>query len=64
VAFHNNVINFYGISIADQGNDGAITVFSHFIRLLTFHVFFLLESQNVNVKKYLLVMEYADGGSI
>ena len=26
--------------------------------------FFYLENQNDNIKKYLLVMEYADGGSL
>ncbi|GBC02844.1 hypothetical protein RclHR1_04850012 [Rhizophagus clarus] len=38
VAFHNNIISFYGITISDQ--------------------------ENQNDKKYLLVMEYADGGSL
>ncbi|EXX60780.1 uncharacterized protein OCT59_024401 [Rhizophagus irregularis] len=38
VAFHNNIISFYGITTSDQ--------------------------ENQNDKKYLLVMEYADGGSL
>ncbi|CAB4395942.1 unnamed protein product [Rhizophagus irregularis] len=40
VAFHNNVISFYGVTISDQ------------------------ENQSNDTKKYLLVMEYADGGSL
>ena len=37
------------------------------IQLIQFKVtksFFLLENQNDNIMKYLLVMEYADGGSL
>ncbi|CAB4437442.1 unnamed protein product [Rhizophagus irregularis] len=40
VIFHDNIINFYGITISDQ------------------------ENQSNDIKKYLLVMEYADGGSL
>jgi len=37
------------------------------IQLIQFKVtksFFLIENQNDNIKKYLLVMEYTDGGSL
>ncbi|CAB4395965.1 unnamed protein product [Rhizophagus irregularis] len=40
VIFHDNIINFCGITISDQ------------------------ENQSNDIKKYLLVMEYADGGSL
>ncbi|GET04587.1 kinase-like domain-containing protein [Rhizophagus clarus] len=40
VTFHNNIINFYGVTISDY------------------------ENQRYDIEKYLLAMEYVDGGSL